>query len=88
MIPASDHLEQRSVYSRNKSGFWKIVAFCEEPTVTMENMATGQRETFGISGAAADAYIEIGQLPLDFQLHGDDIAAIRSTRKAISRLGQ
>lgn len=54
----------------------------------MENMATGQRETFGISGAAADAYIEIGQLPLDFQLHGDDIAAIRSTRKAISRLGQ
>jgi len=87
MIKPQDCKEQRRVYTRNKSGFWKVVAYCEEPTVTMENMLTGQRETFGISGTANVSYEEIGELPKDFTLLPSDKKEGLAQLRAAARTG-
>lgn len=78
MIPAEDYKTHRNLYTRCGQGFWKIIAYCDEPTVTMQNMLTGQRETFGISGSAANDYKEIGKLPEDFDLSPKELQQFKS----------
>lgn len=81
MIPSQDYKTQSKLYSRHGCGFWKIIAYCESPTVTMENMLSGQRETFGINGLAADSFEPIGELPPGFVLLTADKEEFRKIKE-------
>lgn len=59
MIPAEDHLEQKRIYSKDGYGLWRVIAYCEEPTITMENVLTKQRENFGVNGHTARSFSPI-----------------------------
>lgn len=66
MIPNEDHLEQKRVYAKDGKGLWRVIAYCNEPTITMQNILTNQRESFGISGLTARSFssipgIKVGQ---------------------------
>jgi hypothetical protein len=56
MIPTEDYTGQKKVYTKNKEGRWKIVAYCASPSLTMINLDTGERANFGIGGLIAEAF--------------------------------
>lgn len=60
MIPSDDHIEQRHIYTKDGRDLWRIIAFCDQPTVTMQNIITGERECFGIGGITATKFEPIG----------------------------
>lgn len=62
MIPSEDYTQQKLIYSQSRQGLWRIIGYCAEPTITMENMITGQRECFGLSGLTAATFEPIPNL--------------------------
>lgn len=62
MIPSDDYLEQKQIYSKDGKGLWRVIAYCAQPTLTMENVITKQRETFGLGGATALTFNPIAGL--------------------------
>ncbi len=57
MIPSEDYLEQGLLYEKKSGGgLWRIIAYCQDPTVTMENIDTHERECFGIGGLTAQEF--------------------------------
>lgn len=70
-IPPEDYREQRRLYSRKGRGIWKIIGYCETPSITMQNVVTGEKENFGIHGAMAYDFKPIGALPSNSALEGE-----------------
>lgn len=50
MIPSKDFEDQKLVYSYQGKGFWRITEYFSGPSITMENIDTGERKRFGIGG--------------------------------------
>lgn len=59
MIPNEDHLKQKRVYAKDGKGLWRVIAYCDEPTIRMKNIVTNQEESFGISGLTARRFSPI-----------------------------
>lgn len=56
MISSKDFTLQRGVYSYKGEGFWRVCAYCSGPSLTMENIDTGERINFGTSGQIMDEF--------------------------------
>jgi hypothetical protein len=53
MIPIEDLTEQKRIYKYKGEGDWRIIAYCSEASIIMENICNRTRQNFGVSGLTA-----------------------------------
>ncbi len=58
MIPTEDHHAMGLLYKRKTypPSRWRIIAYCDEPTLIMENIDTHEQERFGVSSLTAQDF--------------------------------
>ena len=65
MVPHEDYLTQKQLYTMHGRGIWRVIGYCDEPSLTLENIITHDRETFGVSGKTNEAFEMITNLYFD-----------------------
>ena len=50
MIHKEDMTKQEGLYVRDGGGLFRVLGYCESPSLTMVDVATGERVNFGIHG--------------------------------------
>lgn len=67
MIPSQDFHEQKRIYTYLGKGDWRIVGYCDQPSITMENILNHSRQTFGTGGATMEAFEPVAGLEWDHE---------------------
>jgi hypothetical protein len=68
MIDSNDYIKQTGVYIKD-GHLWRIVGFCQSPSVTMERIGTITeiRESFGIDGFTNSTFSKVEGLIYDHE---------------------
>ena len=65
MIHKDDFTKQEGVYVRDGGGLFRVLDYCESPSVTMVDVATGERVSFGIHGLINHKFQRVEGLKYD-----------------------
>ena len=46
-------------FTRDGKEIWRMIAYCPQPTVVLENIVTGERVQWGVGSSILSKYIEL-----------------------------
>jgi len=81
MIHEDDFILQEGIYVRDGGGLFRVIGYCEMPSVTMVNVVTGKRIYFAIQSPAGREFQRVdglkyshenGQIKRDNPSHGGE----------------
>ena len=62
MVDQDDYIKQEGIYAHSGGGLYRILSYCSQPTLMMENVKTGKRFHFGVSGLINDEFTRVDGL--------------------------
>ena len=67
MIHEDDFIPQEGIYVRDGGGLFRIVGYCERPSLTMVNLVTGERISFATRSPADGEFQRVDGLKYDLE---------------------
>ena len=68
MVDQDDYTKQEGIYAHSGGGLYRVLSYCQQPTLTMENVKTGQRIHFGIGGLINDEFTRVDGIKFDHRI--------------------